>query len=208
VRGRVGDDPATALREHLIETAAKLLAERQVSTITTRDIARAAGLSDGVLYNYFSDKNELLLAALTQRYAAALEHFGSDLPRPGTATVEGNLIVYAQAALELVSGTLPIMAGLLSEPHLLHRFVDRIHTQPYGPSRMVRPIAEYLAGEQKLGRLGDFDLQPALSLIVGPVIMLGFGGLMTGQSPQQLSDQLPGIVRTLLRGVAAPGDTG
>ena len=61
VKGRVGDDPATALRNHLIDVAERLLAERPVSSITTRDIARAGEVSDGVLYNYFASKNDLLV---------------------------------------------------------------------------------------------------------------------------------------------------
>ncbi len=52
------------LRELLIDAADRLLADRQVSAITTRDIARAAGLSDGVLYNYFANKNDLVVVAL------------------------------------------------------------------------------------------------------------------------------------------------
>ena len=84
MRGRVGDDPATALRELLVDSAEKLLAERQVSSITTRDIARAAGVSDGVLYNYFANKNDLLVAALMRRYAGLVSGFDADLPAPGS----------------------------------------------------------------------------------------------------------------------------
>jgi Bacterial regulatory proteins, tetR family len=77
--GRCGIGSATTrpagLRELLIVTAEKLLAERQVSTITTGDIARTAGVSDGVLYTYLADKNDLLVAALVRRYAAELERF-------------------------------------------------------------------------------------------------------------------------------------
>lgn len=69
-------DPATALREHLVESAGKLLSERQISAITTRDTTLSAGVSDGVLYNYFGDKNELLLAALLRRYQSVVERFG------------------------------------------------------------------------------------------------------------------------------------
>jgi AcrR family transcriptional regulator len=205
VRGRV-DDPATALRELLIDTAGKLLAERQVPTITTRDIARTAGVSDGVLYNYFSDKNELLVAALVRRYAAALEWFDSDLPVPGTATVEQNLITYARAALDLVAKTLPVAAGLMSEPALLHRFIEAIHTEPFGPHRLRQPIADYLVGEQRLGRLGRFDVDPVLSLIMGPAVVLGFAHVVAGRSPEELADEIPGIVRTLLNGLSPRPD--
>jgi AcrR family transcriptional regulator len=204
VRGRVGDDPAAALRELLIDTAEKLLAERQVSTITTRDIARTAGLSDGVLYNYFTDKNELLVAALVRRYAAALEQFDGDLPAAGTATVEQNLITYARAALDLVAKTLPVAAGLMSEPALLHRFIEAIHTQPFGPHRLRQPIADYLTEEQRLGRLGDFDVDPVLSLLIGPAVVLGFAHVVAGRSPEDLADEIPGIVRTLLHGLNPP----
>jgi AcrR family transcriptional regulator len=203
VRGRVGDDPAAALREHLIDTAEKLLAERQVSTITTRDIARAAGVSDGVLYNYFAAKHELLLAALVRRYEGSLTRFDTDLPAPGTGNVEDNLIAYTRAAVELVAETLPTAAGLMSEPALLHRFIEEIHRQPFGPHRMHKPIADYLTAEQKAGRLGAFDVDSAIMLIMGPALMLGFTALMSGASHEAIAEQVPGIVRTLLTGLQA-----
>jgi AcrR family transcriptional regulator len=203
VRSRVADDPATALREHLIDTAEKLVGERQVSTITTRDIARAAGVSDGVLYNYFTAKHDLLVAALVRRYAGSVTRFDTDLPAPGTASVEDNLIRYAQAAVDLVAETLPTAAGLMSEPALLHRFIEEIHRQPFGPHRLRQPIADYLAAEQELGRLGPFDLESAITLIMGPAIMLGFTALISGTSRETLAEQIPGIVRTLLTGLQA-----
>jgi AcrR family transcriptional regulator len=200
-QGRVGDDPATALRGHLIDTAEKLLAEHQVGQITTRQIARAAGVSDGVLYNYFADKNDLLVAALLRRYAQVLGRFDTGLPEPGTGNVEANLIAYAEAALDLVAQALPMAAGLMTEPQLLHRFIAGIHSEPFGPQRMREPIAAYLAAEQRLGRLGDFPVEAALSLILGPVIMLGFTELIGGQPRHALSARLPEIIRTLLTGL-------
>ncbi|NUO59963.1 MAG: TetR/AcrR family transcriptional regulator [Hamadaea sp.] len=200
-QGRVGDDPATALRGHLIDTAERLLAEHQVGQITTRQIARAAGVSDGVLYNYFADKNDLLVAALLRRYGQLLGRYDARLPEAGTATVEANLVAYAEAALELVAQALPIAAGLMTEPHLLHRFVADIHREPFGPQRLREPLAAYLAAEQRLGRLADVPLEAAITLILGPVIMLGFTELVGGQPREVVSAQLPAIVRTLLTGL-------
>ncbi|NUR72864.1 MAG: TetR/AcrR family transcriptional regulator [Hamadaea sp.] len=199
--GRVGDDPATALRGHLIDTAERLLAEHQVGQLTTRQIARAAGVSDGVLYNYFADKNDLLVAALLSRYGRLLGSYDAKLPEAGTATVETNLVAYAEAALELVAQALPIAAGLMTEPHLLHRFVADIHREPFGPQRLREPLAAYLTAEQRLGRLADVPMGAALTLILGPVIMLGFTELVGGQPREVVSAQLPGIVRTLLTGL-------
>ena len=201
IAGRAGDGPAASLRALLIDTAERLLAERQVSAITTRDIARAAGVSDGVLYNYFADKNELLLAALVQRYGRVAARFDVDLPTPGTATVEANLLVYARAALDLISGSLPIAAGLITDPPLLHRFIEAIHTEPFGPQRVRQPLADYLHGEQRLGRIPEVDVGAVFHLLFGATTVLAFADVMMGRQREHLSGQLPAIVGILARGL-------
>jgi AcrR family transcriptional regulator len=201
ISGRVSGDPATALRDHLIATAEKLLAERHVSAITTRDIARAAGVSDGVLYNYFSDKNDLLLAALARRFSGLVARFDADLPESGTASVEENLIAYARAMLELNTGTLPLMAGLLIEPPLLQRFHEVIHSEPFGPQLYPQRLAKYLTDEQRIGRLPYVDVDAVTTLIIGATVTLALSGLLQGLSHGDLAKQLPAIVRTIVRGL-------
>jgi AcrR family transcriptional regulator len=203
VRGRVGDDPATALREHLIDSAERLLADRPVSAITTREIARSAGVSDGVLYNYFSDKHDLIVAAMLRRYAGLVGQFTDDLPRPGTATVEANLITFARATLDLFTRALPMVGGLMSDPPLLHRLMHAIHEHPYGPHLLRQPLIDYLAGEQRLGRLGEFDVESGASLLIGPTLMLGFAHVIPNSPADHTAGAIPGIVRTLLRGLTA-----
>jgi AcrR family transcriptional regulator len=201
VRGRVGDDPATALREHLIDSAERLLAERQVSTVTTREIARAAGVSDGVLYNYFTDKYDLIVAALLRRYTGLVGGFTDGLPAPGTATVEANLVAYARATLDLFTQALPMMGGLMSEPALLHRLMHAMHEHPYGPHLLRQPLIDYLAAEQRLGRLGVFDPGTAASLLVGTSLMLGFAHVIPNSPADHTAEAVPEIVHTLLRGL-------
>src|SRR5688572_7785639 len=99
VRGRTGDDPATALRDLLIDTAERLIGERPASAITTREIARAAGVSDGVLYNYFADKNDLIITALVRRHTETLRQYDLALPAPGSGSVADNLGACALAAI-------------------------------------------------------------------------------------------------------------
>src|SRR6266542_3329323 len=204
VRGRAGHDPGAALREHLIDTAERFLSERQVSAITTRDIARTAGVSDGVLYNYFADKNDLLLTALVRRYGRIVARFEADLPQPGTATVEENLGAHARAMLDLQADALPIAAGLITEPALLRQLIDAIHREPLGPQRILHHVAGYIVGEQRLGRLPAVDVEAATTLLFGATIMLAFTNLMGGASREDLARQLPAVVGTLVRGLDAP----
>jgi AcrR family transcriptional regulator len=202
VKGRVGDDPATAMRDHLVDTAERLLSERVVSTITTRDIARAAQVSDGVLYNYFTDKHELLLTALVRRYARVAERFGTDLPEPGTSTVAENLLRYAHATLDLMSQALPAVAGLIHEPTLLHRFIAAIHTQPYGPHLVQGPILDYLRGEQRLGRVGPVVPEAAFAMLFGSTMTLAISVLIGGRARDHVEHDLPSVVEAMMRGLA------
>ncbi|MFB9238642.1 TetR/AcrR family transcriptional regulator [Plantactinospora siamensis] len=203
-RGRAGDDPAVALRQQLVDTAERLLAERQVGAITTREIARAAGVSDGVLYNYFADKYDLLVAALLRRYAGELATFERDLPAPGTGEVRANLVSYAEAVHKLIADTLPVVTGLMSEPTLLHRFMVEIHREPMGHHRLIGPLADYLTGERRLGRLGDFPLDATVTMIIGSAMMLGFAEVVGGVARGELARGVPDIIDTLLAGIA-PG---
>src|SRR5262249_56708222 len=58
------DDSGQNLRDHLIATAARLIDQRGSTGLAVRDIAREARVADGVLYNYFEDKEDLLAHAL------------------------------------------------------------------------------------------------------------------------------------------------
>jgi AcrR family transcriptional regulator len=51
-------------RKHLIETAIHLFTEGSYHGTTTAEIARAAGVSEPILYRHFASKRDLYLAAL------------------------------------------------------------------------------------------------------------------------------------------------
>jgi AcrR family transcriptional regulator len=53
-----------ARREQLLASGARLLATRPYDEVSIEEIARAAGVSKGLLYHYFPTKKEFLIAAL------------------------------------------------------------------------------------------------------------------------------------------------
>ena len=207
-------DPAATLREHLVATAASLLAERQVSSVTTRDIARAAGVSDGVLYNYFADKSELLVAGLVRRFETVVARFGEDLPVAGTGRLEDNLVAYLWALYELSRDSFPMIAGLVGEPGLLARVIDEIHRPGQGILPFLDRIGEYLYVEQRLGRVrADADLMAAMLLLTGTCgtlamrshLMLGFHATAQGEhlDDAEARESLRRAVHALLAGIAS-----
>ena len=58
------DQDKTARREHLLEVAAQLWAEKNFASITMSEVAIKANLAKGTTYLYFQTKEELLLALL------------------------------------------------------------------------------------------------------------------------------------------------
>ena len=58
-------------RRHLVETAIRLFTEGSYHGTTTAEIARAAGVSEPILYRHFASKRDLYLAALEDVWARA-----------------------------------------------------------------------------------------------------------------------------------------
>ncbi|MFD7847824.1 TetR/AcrR family transcriptional regulator [Nocardia sp. NPDC059764] len=189
---RATDD---TLRDHLVATAQRLLADGSAATLTVRAIARAAGVADGVLYNHFPDKDALLAAAVRAHVDAAHRALGS-LPAPGEATVAENLRIYLSAGLDLHRAVLPVFAGLLSTPAVLDRFADLPTDQP--DWRVL--LSGYLAGERRLGRLApEADIAAAAAVLVGICHDRVLNAVLPGMSPPAVEPAA--VVATLLDGI-------
>ena len=64
---------AAERRQHLVETAIRLFTEGSYRGTTTAEIARAAGVSEPILYRHFASKRDLYLAALEHVWAKTRE---------------------------------------------------------------------------------------------------------------------------------------
>ncbi|NDU76210.1 TetR family transcriptional regulator [Actinomadura sp. DSM 109109] len=188
------------LRDHLVATAERMIAERGTANLTVRAIAREAGVADGVLYNHFADKEELLAHALRAHAESVARPLGP-LPEPGTGTVEQNLRAYVAHGRALHEGLLPALAGLVGHPAVLARFAELTG----GGGTWNERLASYLEGERDLGRLApDARVAAATSLIVGachePVLSLLYQGRDVARRvpPAGVDD----LVATVLDGLA------
>jgi AcrR family transcriptional regulator len=147
------------LRQHLIVVTRRILAAHGLTGLTTRAIAREAQVSDGVLYNHFSDKDELVLAALGERVDELVETFVADGPEPGRQDLAAGLAQLVRACLDFQSAVLPLVAGLVTRPDLLHRLFDQVHAGQPGPRRLWAAIGDFVRAEQELGTVAE-DVDP------------------------------------------------
>ncbi len=63
----------------ILDAAARLVVERGVDSITTRDIAQAAGVPVASLYQYFADRDDVLLALAERDMAEMDEQVAADV---------------------------------------------------------------------------------------------------------------------------------
>ncbi|WP_410660994.1 TetR/AcrR family transcriptional regulator [Amycolatopsis sp. lyj-112] len=184
------------LREHLIDTAAKLISAQGTAGLTVRAIAREAGVADGVLYNHFADKEELLANALAA-HVRDVENGLGELPAPGSGTVEATLRAQLAYGLALHKEILPAFAGLLAQPAVLARFDEAAED---GESWRDR-LAGYLRAERELGRLSG-DVEAATAMLVGVCHETVLSGLFPHGPKVVTSPGIDAVIATLLEGIA------
>lgn len=82
----MGRLPAAQRREQLLDTAAKLFALHGYAGATTAQIARAAGVTEPIIYRHFQSKRDLFIALIERTGEATIrlwEHELREAPDPG-----------------------------------------------------------------------------------------------------------------------------
>jgi len=155
--------PVPSTRDRILDAAATVLVERGLVGATTRELARAAGCSEALLYKHFADKQELFLAVLTERMPRVELPAASD--RSDLAT---SLAAIVTALLAFFTRTFPMAVSIFGAPELLAEHRDGVSARGYGPERTVSLITSLLAEEQVAGRIRPgADLEAAARLLVG-----------------------------------------
>jgi AcrR family transcriptional regulator len=79
---RVTAQTKTATRQRILDVAKKQFAEQGFAATTTRDIARAAEIAVGTLFNYFPTKESIVDCLVSDGCARAAADFGGGLHNP------------------------------------------------------------------------------------------------------------------------------
>jgi AcrR family transcriptional regulator len=156
-----------ARRKLILEAAARLFAEKGFHRTTTKDIAEAADVSEGSLYNYFENKDEMLMGIMTLLVDA--QHMNIRLSEGLPLDARQFLMVMLQNRRELVEQKGAMLQAVLSEilvnPELRERYYQEL----------ILPFLGLLTGHiQERGLAGQIRLvDPA---IVARILV----GLTTG----------------------------
>jgi len=189
---------AEARRNQILDAAARMFAEKGFHRTTTKEIAQAAGVSEGTIYNYFANKGDLVIGIITR--LAKFSQLGSELTQAFESDNRGFLTAIfsdrtgrIEQNIEMVRAVLP---EILINPELRERFyqqfvspvaqmveqvvrrrVEAGHMRAVNVPLTVRAIQSMFVGLLVLRVLGDKPLQAGWNDMPEVVTALIFDGL-------------------------------
>jgi AcrR family transcriptional regulator len=189
----------------ILEATAKLIIQQGYDKTTIGDIARKAGISRGLVYLHFKNKDEIFEALLAQeflKYAQTwLEHIEQD-PRGGTIGGIYRSVLYA------ISSN-PFMAAIVKrDPHIMGNYLrkpNNILVTLQSPS----PVKSFLEAMQQAGAIRQ-DINLVVMEYIMDVLSYGLAGLVEFKKPEDIppfDEQLEAIA-TMLDRTLTPEDGG
>lgn len=195
-------------RQKIIEATERLIQMKGLARVTTKEIARETGLSEGALYRHFEHKEEVFFAIIAQNLPTFLDAFQTHLP--GTADVRSNLKVIALAAMDYFGKLVPMSASFLADAELLAQYRARMSLIAAGPAaggpqKIEDLLATYLAEEKQLGRIpAQIACREIAILLLGACFQFTYLHQLMGDTPfrkpgeQFVEELIGGLISSIL----------
>jgi AcrR family transcriptional regulator len=185
---------AALRRTQILDAAAQVFAARGFHRTTVRDVAKAAGVADGTIYNYFENKTALLLGILdrlneNERRAIDLAQAqATDLRTFTRGYFQNHLLVFANENQELLR---VVLSEVLVNAELRERYLEQIVAPTFvAIMQQLAPLAEQ-------GRLRTENLQFNLQLMSSMVLGVLMARMFDERSAQSTWEQLPDVLTNL-----------
>jgi AcrR family transcriptional regulator len=184
------------MQDRIIRAALECMREHGVRATTTKMIARQAGVSEGSIYNHFTNRSELIVSAFAVA-TQEIRHHAEGLERlVGKNTVAENLVSLAEAIIGFFRGLTPIVGSILGDPELRSWFTDGdvrdLTDRPLTPLTGVVGVAAYLEREHAAGRLPGRDSWPVVAaMLIGACQQYVYLELL---SPAGIHDVAPHVI--------------
>jgi AcrR family transcriptional regulator len=191
-------------RQKIVEATERLIKLRGLARVTTKEIAREIGLSEGALYRHFDHKEEIFFAIIAQHLPTFLSAFETHLP--GTADIESNLTAIVLAGMDYFGELIPMSASFLADTELLAQYrqkMSRVAAGPVGggPQNIEDLLATYLEEEKQLGRIQSHIASRSIAiLLLGACFQWTYHSQMLGQPhlgqtrEQFLGELIPALI--------------
>lgn len=177
-------------RQHILEAAVAVFSERGFHRSTIRDVARAAGISDGAIYTVFANKEALLFGMLDPLGDSSAV---SQTPKPAGEFLRESIHRRWQT---FTPQTLPMLRVVLSEV-----LVDR-KLRALFMKRVITPALElpvpHFEALTDAGELTITDVGMTMRIMTGALLGLLVLRLLGDETLNTRTDEMPGALADLL----------
>jgi AcrR family transcriptional regulator len=192
--GGVRDLLVAVRREQILGAATRVFAEKGFSRATTREVAREAGVSEGTIYNYFEDKDALLMAIMdvlneTERRA---EDFRGGL----ASDFEGFFVAYLRHRMGLIWENREVFRVAMSEMLVNAGLRERYMRDVVEPTMRIGEENFTERVRQGKGRATDVPL--AMRVVAGSVLGLLLLGLLGEKEVASRWEEASGVLGEFL----------
>jgi AcrR family transcriptional regulator len=153
-------------KTEILDAAARIFAEKGYANTTTKEIAEAADMAEGTLYNYFGGKRDLLLAVAHETRAAIEAMFEDAQQRQ--IQERRDIVALVAKGYDLLLSSLPFIRTLLAEAWL-----DDAILQTYVMERLLvvgQYISQFVQERVDSGVFRPIDPDLATRMILGMYI--------------------------------------
>jgi AcrR family transcriptional regulator len=144
---------SSSRRSDILRAAEKLMATKGLNGVTTRQISRKVGCSEGALYVHFKGRLELLLAMLEECLPDARQSLHKLEASPGRSSPQKNLVMALTGLYRFHQRVVPLFGGLFAEPKLLAAYRKSLIAHNKGPHLAIAALERYIEAEQKMQRI-------------------------------------------------------
>jgi len=187
--------------ERLLDAAMEVISREGLSSATTREIAKVAGVNEVTLFRNFQNKQGLLAAVLQRAFLLTGE------PKKGPRVEDGAdlrevVTHFAQAEFERKSKNIALMRVLVGD---IHRLGDH---EAEVLKRIFQPVKEELANQfREAQRQGMMRRSVDPAMIVDQLVAMIFIGALRADLPHwcvaySTEEYLEGCVDTVVNGIA------
>jgi AcrR family transcriptional regulator len=191
---------AAARKMEIVTAAAHLFAERGFHRTTTRDIAEAADVAEGTLYNYFKSKDDLLLDIMDM--LDDLPSNPDQIDQVASENAREFLVTMMMGRRELIDQYHPMLQSVLSEILVNPELRLRYYNEQISPGVIL--ISQHLQKLIDKGQLRMINVPHTARMLVALMLGLYVLEVLGDPSIQSEWDELSQVVASLLIDGAAP----
>ena len=189
-----------ARRVQILDAAARLFAEKGFHRTTTKDIAEAADVSEGTLYNYFENKEDMLLGIMsrlveTQHLTASLIWSIPDDAREFLYTMLSQRKEFLQQDGTMLQS---VFSEILVDPDLRRQYYQELLLPNF------ELLEAHLHARRDLGQIRDVELPLAVRIVVALTIGLFFLEVLGDPLVKDRWDDLSKLIASIFFDGVAP----